>query len=61
MWRLAGLLEDKDYDTEAKIDDPRMVYYYEKINDLPESAKELIIRILADIINYHISLLRTKS
>jgi len=58
LWKLAGLLEDKDYDTEAKFDDPRMVYYYEKINNLPESARELIIRIVA-VINYHTSLQRT--
>ena len=61
LWKLAGFLEDEDYDTEAKYDDPRMAYYCDKLNNLPESAREMIIHLVADIINYHASLQRTDS
>ena len=60
LWSLAGLLEDKDYDSEDKYDDPRISYFYEMISSLPESARDLIIHVAADILNYHTDLMRNK-
>ena len=53
LWKLAGLLEDNDLDDKSNNTDPRINYYCEKLTSLPEPARELIIRIIGDIINYH--------
>ena len=53
LWKLAGLIEDKDMDDTDKQGDPRMNYYCDKISTLPEPARELIIRVIGDMVNYH--------
>ena len=53
LWKLAGLIEDKDLNPSEKDGDPRINYYSEKISALPEPTRELIINIIGDILNYH--------
>jgi len=55
LWKLAGLIEEKDLEDEDKKSDPRMDYYCEKLTTLPEPTRELIINIVGDIVNYHIN------
>jgi transcriptional regulator with XRE-family HTH domain len=55
LWKLAGLIEDKDFGDAAKYSDPRISYYSDKISALPEPTRELIINIIGDIINYHVA------
>jgi lambda repressor-like predicted transcriptional regulator len=55
LWKLAGLIEDKDLDAADKNSDPRINYYSERISALPEPTKELIISIIGDILNYHVN------
>jgi lambda repressor-like predicted transcriptional regulator len=61
LWKLAGLLEDEDYDSEMRCGYPQMAYYCDKLNNLPEPAREMVIHIVSDIVNYHTDLMRTKS
>ena len=52
LWQLAGLLEDMDYDAETKFSDPRLRFHFAQADKLPESARNLIISIIADIVVY---------
>ncbi|OHB82552.1 MAG: hypothetical protein A2Z38_07645 [Planctomycetes bacterium RBG_19FT_COMBO_48_8] len=61
LWKLAGLLEDKDLDDKSYNKDPRINYYCEKLTSLPDPARELVIRIMGDIINYHGNLQESNS
>ena len=61
LWKLAGLLEDKDLDDKSNNADPRMSYYFEKLASLPKPARELISHIIGDIINYHSNLEESNS
>jgi transcriptional regulator with XRE-family HTH domain len=56
LWKLAGLLDDNDLDDKSNYCDPRMSYYCDKINSLPESTREVIINVMAVMIKYHIDL-----
>ncbi len=53
LWKMAGLLVDEDSDDKSNHPDPRLGYYLDKLNSLPESARELLIHIIDDIVNYH--------
>lgn len=50
LWYLAGLLED--YDAETKLSDPRLMLHFARADNLPESARNLIISTIAVIIAY---------
>jgi transcriptional regulator with XRE-family HTH domain len=56
LWRLAGLLGDEDLADRDNNQDPRMSYYLDKLSLLPDSAKELLIHIIDDIVSYHAEL-----
>lgn len=53
MWYMAGLLEEEDMEKELLGSDPRMHYYCEKVARLPEKTRELVLGIVADLVNYH--------
>ena len=52
LWQLAGLLEDMDYDAETKFGDPRLRFYFAQADKLPEPPRNLIITIVAAILDY---------
>lgn len=52
LWHLAGLIEDTDYAAATQLRDPRLRLHFAQIDKLPESARELIISIIAPIIAY---------
>jgi lambda repressor-like predicted transcriptional regulator len=59
LWKLAGLIKD-DMNGNSRNQDPRLNYYYDKFVTLPEHAQEMIIRIISDIIDYHVNTHTTK-
>ena len=52
LWYLAGLLEDMDYNEETTFGDPQLRFHFAQADKLPESARNLIISIVAAIIAY---------
>jgi lambda repressor-like predicted transcriptional regulator len=52
LWQLAGLLDDMDYGPEVPITDPRLKFYFAKVDRLPENARNLIINILKSVADY---------
>ena len=52
LWQLAGLLEDMDYNEETIFSDPRLRFHFAQADKLPETARNLIISIVAAIIAY---------
>jgi lambda repressor-like predicted transcriptional regulator len=52
LWQLAGLLEDMDYGPETPLADPRLKFYFAKVDKLPENARNLIISILKSVADY---------
>ncbi len=52
LWHLAGLVEDMDYDAEARFGDPRLRFHFAQIDKLPEAARNLIITIIEAIVVY---------
>lgn len=52
VWQLAGLLDDMDYGPEVPLTDPRLKFYFAKVDKLPEKARNLIINILKSVADY---------
>jgi len=52
IWQLAGLLDDMDYGPEVPLTDPRLKFYFAKVDKLPENARDLIINILKSVADY---------
>ena len=52
MWRLAGLLEERDYDAETTFGDPHLRFLVGQADRLPARARELVITIISAIIAY---------
>ena len=52
VWQLAGLLDDMDYGPEVPLTDPRLKFYFAKIDRLPENSKNLIINMLKALSDY---------
>jgi hypothetical protein len=52
LWQLAGLLDDMDYGPDVPLTDPRLKFYFAKVDRLPENAKNLIINILKSVADY---------
>jgi len=50
LWRLAGLLEDMDCDTETTFGDPQLRFYFARVDKLPKVARNLIISIIEAVI-----------
>ena len=53
LWQLAGLIEDNDYDTETKFDDPRLEFHFSRADKLPKKVKNLLIGVIATIIAHN--------
>jgi len=52
LWQLAGLLEDMDYDAKTTFGDPQLKFHFAQADKLPETARNLIISIVAAMITY---------
>jgi len=52
LWQLAGLLDDMDYGPETPLTDPRLKFYFARIDKLPENARNLIINMLKALADY---------
>lgn len=50
LWQLAGLLEDMDYGDETTFNDSRLRFHLARVDKLPESARNLIISVVAALI-----------
>jgi len=48
----AGLLEDMDYDAKTTFGDPQLKFHFAQADKLPETARNLIISIVAAMITY---------
>jgi transcriptional regulator with XRE-family HTH domain len=53
LWQLAGLLEDMDYNSESTFSNPRLRFLFAQVDRLPETAKDLIIDIIQDVIAFY--------
>lgn len=53
MWYMAGLLDEDELEKDGLSADPRMQYYCEKVAKLPERTRELVLGIVADLVNYY--------
>jgi len=52
LWQLAGLIEDMDYGPETTFGDPRLRFHFAQADKLPESARNLLINIIAAVVAY---------
>lgn len=52
MWQLAGLLGDMDYGPEVPLTDPRLKFYFAKVDKLPENARNLVVTMLKAVADY---------
>ena len=52
LWQLAGLLEDMDCGPETAFGDPRLRFHFAQADKLPESARNLLINIIAAVVAY---------
>jgi hypothetical protein len=52
LWQLSGLLDDMDYGPEVPQTDPRLKFYFAKVDRLPENVRNLIINILKSVADY---------
>ena len=55
LWYVAGLLEEDEVEAQSLASDPRLHYYCEKLSRMPDKTRDLVIGIVADIINYHLN------
>jgi transcriptional regulator with XRE-family HTH domain len=52
LWQLAGLLDDMDYGPNVPLTDPRLKFYFARVDKLPENARNLIINMLKALTDY---------
>jgi lambda repressor-like predicted transcriptional regulator len=52
LWQLAGLLDDMDYGPDVPLTDPRLKFYFARVDKLPENARNLIINMLKALADY---------
>jgi len=52
LWQIAGLLKDMNFSDGEKLSDPLLKYCFLQADNLPEPAKNLIVKIIKPIIEH---------
>ncbi len=52
MWKLAGLLEDMDYNATTTFGDPQLRFHFSRIDKMPKAAINLTISIIEAVVIY---------
>jgi len=50
LWRIAGLLEETDNESEISIEDPRVKLIFSQVSKMPEEKRNVILKVVETLI-----------